>query len=87
MTSLESGIASLPERKDDDEDGIHVPIRIAARNVARDEPDTRGQLPRADLLWKINPHRHADETAAGGVRIPAAIPAVNGATGPRISIL
>jgi hypothetical protein len=86
MASLQSGIVSSVEMKDGDEDGILAPIRIAADDIAQCEPDARGHISQPDHLWKISPHRRAGATAAGGVRIPAAMLAANGVTGPRISI-
>jgi hypothetical protein len=86
MASLESGIASLPEMKDGEEDGIRVPIRIATGDIAHSALDARGQFVQPELSWKIHPHRRAGETAAGGIRIQAAMLAASDVTGPRISI-
>jgi hypothetical protein len=85
MASLESGIVSPPAMKDDREEGARVRIRIAAGDIEHGEPDPRGRMSQQDHFWKMNSHRRADETTAGGVRISAAMLAVNDVAGPRIT--
>ena len=86
MTSLETDAVNPPVMLDESE-SVYLPIRIAVSEFAHDQPAVRRPIFAPDRVSNLRPHRPADETATGEVRIPAAILAQNGAAPPRISIV